>query len=576
MRFLAPLIALVVAAAAATAAEPSSNPPREPASRAPGQRTAVEGAPRLRLKKERLAETIAAIKNDRLAVEKRVAAVAVAAMTRDTRTLGALATVARRPDNADVRVACIWAMGEIGDPIAIPTLLDLQAAATGPRPSFRYDKKVQFPGTGKELSLPDLIETEIGDLGVKVLSVYLRALEAAREYRSQSDKLTNRQRAALAVIVCVGDRDQRAIDALADVLRAPTTVYPSDFRSTAALGLARMLVEREKEFRKVRTRDKVADRITELLVEHILTLPPSRTREYIASALHLARATHAVTLLVRNFANDSPEPVRLRTIEVLGMLRSRDSVPALAWALDKEANPELRWRAAYGLGLSGDRTLAFEPLKKALKDKSPRVRRAAMAALGRLGGTESVPLIAPGAKSEDPVVRAEAVRALGMTRDKTALPALLAAAKDQHPAVRATAVAALGAIPSVRSMRAITAAARDEHRSVRYAALKVLVSLHGPAVYKALFELLPDPDRKIRSEAGNALRIGRAHHVAAFQRALIHVLTDPTSPASADACDFAEFPGDRAVIDALRKAATDKRPSVRASAIRMLRELKAQ
>jgi HEAT repeat protein len=566
---IAALIAVLVACSA-PAAEPTP-----PDRRGPTQDARVQPTKPMKLKKERLAETIAAIKDDGLAVEKRVGAVAVAAMTRDRRTLGALSTVASRPGNIDVRVACVWAMSAIGDPIAIPSLLRLQLAATGPRPSFRYRKRIEFPGTGRKLSLPELIEGAIGDLGVSVLPQYLSALEAARDYRSQSGNLTNRQRAALAVIVCVGDRDQRAIDALTNLLRAPEEAYPADFRDTAALGLARLLVSREEEFRVVRARDKVADQIAELLVQHILALSPGRTREYIASALNLSRATYAVTLLVRNFANDSPEQVRLRTIEVLGMLRSRESVEALAWALKKETSPKLRWRAAYGLGLGEKSDVAVEALKDALKDESPRVRRAAMAALGRIGGAAAVPLIRPGTESKDPLVRVEAVRALGRTREKSALPALVAASKYKHPAVRATAVAAMAAIPDRRSLEAIIAAVRDEHRAVRYAALKVLVPLHGATVYKGLFELLADPDRKIRAEAGNALRIGRARHVAQFKRALIHVLTDPASPASAEACDFADFPRDPAVLEALRQASADKRPGVRASAILMLRELNA-
>jgi len=372
------------------------------------------------------------------------------------------------------------------------------------------------------------------------------------------------------VIVCIGDRDHRAITAMSTILKRPKGSYPADFRQTAALGLARVLVARTKEFAVVRAQDKVADEITEMLVGYIVEIKPSPVREYLASALNIARPITAVTLLTRRFADNSPEPVRQRVIEILAMLRSRESVEALVWALENEKNPELRWRAAFGLGLAGKSSLAHKALVKALKDKSPAVRRAAIGAIGRSGAKGGVELIAPGIRDPDPTIRAAAAKALGRARDPAALEPLLTAAQDTSIVVRATAIAALGSIPSRKGFIAVARAAQDDARPVRFAALKVLGNIHNAPAHIVLLRLVGDPDRKIKADASLALRIAQARHPAEFKKALIRVISDPKHPASADACDFADFPGDAEIIKVLRKAAHSKRPGVRASAMRML------
>jgi len=548
-------------------------PPPRPVTPVQGARVREPG-PRVTLKKEALAQTLAAILDPTLKLEKRINAIGVAGLGRVREALPALGKVLRQNDRIEVKVAAVWALREIGDPGAIPALLRVQADAVGLKPKLRYDKKIAFPDEGVELTFVELIENAIGRLGEPVIGKYLLALRpSAGSYRSQDKKIINLQRSALAVVVCIGDRDHRALLAMRAVLKAPKEAYPADFRETAALGLARVLVARTKEFAVVRARDKVADEITEQIVAHMLEIEPSPTREYLASALNIARPERAVTLLTERFADNSPETVRLRVIEILALLRSREAVEALVWALANESNPELRWRAAFGLGLSGKSDLAQKALERALKDKSVAVRRAAIVALGRWGEKDNVPLIAPGLTDTDPAVRAATAKALGMARDPAALGPLLAAAEDKSVVVRATAVAALGAIPSKRSLAALARAAKDDARQVRFAALRVFANIHTTTSYTVLLRLLSDPDRKIRADASLALQIAKAHHGKEVKEALIYVINSPDHPGSADACDLAEFPKDREIVKALRKASVSKRPGVRASAMRMLNEM---
>ncbi len=566
--WLAVLAATLFANAAPAAEAPPT--PRHPA-------RVEDWTERVTLNPAALQSTLAAITNTSLSIEKRVNAIGLAGLGHVRKAVPALTKVLGRRDRIEVKVAAVWAIREIGDPGAIPALLHVQAAAVGPRPTLKYDKTISFSG-GVEMTFIELIEDSIGHLGELVLSQYLGLLRTpAAAYGSKADKVANLQRSALAVIVCVGDRDRRAVKAMISVLNEPKETYPADFRETAAFGLARILVARTKEFAAVRARDKISEQIVELLVKHIIAMEPSPTREFLANALSVSRPETAVTLLTRHFADNSPGPVRLRVIEVLGMLRSRESVEALVWALENEKVPELRWRAAFGLGLIGGKsTMAHKALTKALSDKSPLVRRAALSAIGRSGGKAAVPMVAPAIRDPDPLTRAAAAAALGRARDPAAVEHLLIAAADKDPVVRATAIAALGSVPTRESLAAIAKAAHDNTRQVRFAALKVLSNIHNSTAYIVLLRLVGDPDRKIKADASRALRIGRVNHTQKFKAALILVINSPKHPGSADACDLADFPDNPEIIKTLRKAARGKRPGVRASAIRMLDELGKQ
>jgi len=566
-------LAAMLFANAAHAAEPAAEPRPTPRHRA----RVEDWTERVTLNPAALQSTLAAITNGSLTIEKRINAIGLSGLGHVRKAVPALTQVLGRRDPIEVKVAAVWALREIGDPGAIPALLQVQAAAVGPRPTLKYDKTISFSG-GVELTFIELIEDSIGHLGELVLSQYLGLLRRpTASYGADANTVGNLQRSALAVIVCVGDRDRRAVKAMISVLNEPKETYPADFRETAALGLARILVARTKEFATVRARDTISEQIVALLVKHVIAIKPSPTRELIANALSVSRPETAVTLLTRHFADNSPDAVRLRVIEVLGLLRSRESVEALVWALENEKVPELRWRAAFGLGLIGTKsTMAHKALTKALKDKEPLVRRAALSAIGRSAGKIAIPLVAPAVRDPDPLTRAAAAAALGRARDPAAVEYLLIAAADKDAVVRSTAIAALGSVPSNESLTAIAKAAHDDNRQVRFAALKVLSNIHNTTAYIVLLRLVGDPDRKIKADAKRSLQIGSVNHTQKFKAALIRVIKSPKHPGSADACDLADFPDDPEIIKTLRKAARSKRPGVRASAIRMLDQLGKQ
>ncbi|MFO7898251.1 MAG: HEAT repeat domain-containing protein [Planctomycetota bacterium] len=574
------LTALLCLVRAGLAAEP---PSEEPAEKEPPRARPIRGARvhrqpvRITLKKTALNRILATLRDGSKDLATRIDAIGTLALAQAPEGVAPLISILGRQDKIEVKVAAVWALGELGNPIAIPALLRAHAKASGPHPVLRYDKKIEFPGVGAELSFLDLIEDSIGRLGVLEIDRFVRILTApSGTYRSESEDLVAEQRSALAVIVCVGDRDPAAIGAMIDVARSPAGAYPADFRRTALFGLARVLVARTKEFEPVRAEDKVGEQIITLLTRSIVRMKPGEARNRIAGALSNSNPIYAVTLLTRRFVDNSPEQVRMRVIEALGLMRTREAVETLVWALRNEESPALRWRAAYALGRCGPSELGLAELKKALKDPSRRVRRAAVDAIGRVGGERRAELIAPAAGSDDPGIRAAAARALGRSGDEAALEPLLNLAKDESVLVRATAVAALGGLPRKKSLVAIVRAAEDADRRVRFAALQVLSRIHLPSAYAALFGMLDDVDRKVRADARNALYIARARHADTFRRTLVAVIRSRKHPGTAEACHFVTDTKDAKIIAALRTATEDERPAVRAAALRALRRLGAR
>ena len=166
------LVMALFAAAAVGAEPPDTSPAPDPNKPA----LIDEDGPKITLKEPALGNTLAAIGDGSLAIEKRIDAVALAGTARLKEAVPALVDVLKQDDKPEVKVAAIWALREIGDPGAIPVLLMVHGQVAGPSPVLRYDEKISFPDIGTEMTLLELIEDSIGHLGVQVLGQYLELL----------------------------------------------------------------------------------------------------------------------------------------------------------------------------------------------------------------------------------------------------------------------------------------------------------------------------------------------------------------------------------------------------------------
>jgi HEAT repeat protein len=141
-----------------------------------------------------------------------------------------------------------------------------------------------------------------------------------------------------------------------------------------------------------------------------------------------------------------PDPcVRRFVAPLLGRTQQAAAVETLVSAL-RDENPVTREAAAVGLRFA-EKPSTIDPLTRALNDQEFSVRAAAAWALGEIEDPRAIPALERALKDSEPVVRINAAWALGEIEDPAAIPALTAALRDDRdPEVRKMAAWALGNI----------------------------------------------------------------------------------------------------------------------------------
>ena len=139
-----------------------------------------------------------------------------------------------------------------------------------------------------------------------------------------------------------------------------------------------------------------------------------------------------------------PDPcVRRFVAPLLGRTQQDAAVETLVTAL-RDENPVTREAAAVGLRFA-DNPSTIDPLSRALEDREASVRAAAAWALGEVEDSRAIPALERTLKDAEPLVRINAAWALGEIEDPAAIPALTALLReDRDPEVRRMAAWALG------------------------------------------------------------------------------------------------------------------------------------
>lgn len=131
---------------------------------------------------------------------------------------------------------------------------------------------------------------------------------------------------------------------------------------------------------------------------------------------------------------------RLRTVREIARQPDAAASDALIQVLLEDEDPVIRGTATIGLGRVGG-TQAIEALISALADEESSVRTRVVQALGKIGDERAVGAIGEVLKDDpDPRIRRAAVRALGRQPSEEALRALEEATADSDVLVRKTAV----------------------------------------------------------------------------------------------------------------------------------------
>jgi hypothetical protein len=190
--------------------------------------------------------------------------------------------------------------------------------------------------------------------------------------------------------------------------------------------------------------------------------PAVRRAAETSLAMLGARFSDAARELARRAAPDSREAHAASVlIRVVGppVRGSFDADVEFLAAAMSSAAPAVRRAALSALGAVGG-TLAVEPIALALTDEEPEVRLAAVRALGRLRSAEGEALgvsqlVALAERANDDDLRSFALLALGETGDARALPILRPFVRSGDPKAAVAAIEALGAFPEARRIEAL-------------------------------------------------------------------------------------------------------------------------
>jgi len=193
--------------------------------------------------------------------------------------------------------------------------------------------------------------------------------------------------------------------------------------------------------------------------------------------------------IVRLLTTDTAEPVRIQAAEALGALGSPSSVPALIRIAESDPSSDVRVRAITALGRIDSpsvnvpirrflahgndlefqvaavaagrrRLLDVEPDLLAIcksKDRSERVRSAAVTALALMGSSNALATITLLLRDSSPIVRFNAIGAADEIQDKTSAGDLTRILNDAGEAkfVRIRAASALARMETNESLNAL-------------------------------------------------------------------------------------------------------------------------
>ena len=238
------------------------------------------------------------------------------------------------------------------------------------------------------------------------------------------------------------------------------------------------------------------------------------------------------------------------------------SLPVLRDAL-QDPDGGVRAEAAFALGQLGEvelpaadtepvaaaltRAAAADALAPAASDPDPAARRAAVEALGKVGGPDSEPFLLAAATDADAGVRAAAALALFRARylkrvpeySTAAVSRLSQLAADADPEVRWRAAYAFSRWPEPRAAAALAALQGDADARARLFAVRAL----GKSKTAPDAARLSDPDVYVRAEAVGAFSAAKAWNAipdAAFADPSPHVRA-AAADAAADSGDAARF-----------------------------------
>ncbi|HVG18998.1 MAG TPA: HEAT repeat domain-containing protein, partial [Blastocatellia bacterium] len=346
-------------------------------------------------------------------------------------------------EEVETRKAAIIALGRIGDPGAVPVL-------------------VQSLTDGGELSV--VAAGALGKIGDR------RAFVALLDLIGHPDAAV--RQAAIAAINSLGHPEMaaRAMRLLDD---PDPLVRESAVKIAGYFGYAEcadLLLDR--------CRDE-EEGVRRAAVEHLPYLEDGRV----------------VPALVDAIENGTPR-VRAAAANAFGQVESAVALPHLLAALS-DPDPWVRYFATRSIGRHRYTESLDALTRMAQTDDASHVRIAAVDSLGKVDDPRAANVLASLVESSDVDLAGAALRSLGQITHPQALPPLLEALRSPDAARRRGALQALGAVGGEDAVKAMQwTAAADVDASVAQAAIDALASLATPEAIDALIGLTAEKSRR--------------------------------------------------------------------------------
>jgi len=210
----------------------------------------------------------------------------------------------------------------------------------------------------------------------------------------------------------------------------------------------------------------------------------------------------ALDPLARTLLEDEDPSVREWAASALEAIGDLRAVPVLAQSLLSDQSRDVRLRSSLALVTFG----ASDAFMELLEEPDLETRQMAVVGLGRLRCTESIEMVASFIEYEDPELRRRVTWSLGEMRAPEAAELLKPALEDQSHVVRMTAAKSLATLGGEEAFRMALTLVEDEHPQVRLSAVTALGVIGLEDALDRLVEVMfGEDDEEIRAWAAWSL-----------------------------------------------------------------------
>lgn len=411
-------------------------------------------------------------------------------------------------EDADVRKFVIDVMGAIGDPLFLQPILD---SLYDPDVNVASAAAEQLGSLGDSRAAADLVSAIVAHESILFRFSALEALGKLAKpgpVPEEIVKLAEQDILRKAVYDCLGNiADETSVPLLLNGF----SCLPKSARSAAVKALYRIFLRSDPGVRHT-----IVDCLTPLkgsnVVQGLLELFDVRKSLLTEALIWYSRIiadVRFVPLLLESFVSDGFSEAALMSLKAFGQAGMAEAVSRYS-AADENA------RSALCLLIGECGYTDYSPLLvSSLKDNSPRVRKSAAIAVGKLGLVSAASDVLALLDDSAADVCSAAVASLQSfaSLDRAVVVAMARRLSDSELAHHRRCAALL--LANLGESERLLLLVNDEDSQVRSAALASLASLHVAGSFQVLVMALSDAEPDVRIAAADAL--GRMMDAAALE-----------------------------------------------------------